>query len=164
MVAVQFPTLREGEAIVAMVSNSGGFLMGTNQLGQDVFSRLIYGTRVALLIGFTSSIAALLIGVPLGLFAGHNSGKTDRGLSLLMDSMYAFPGLILAIAITAVLGPSMFNVIVAISVLYIPTYYRIVRGQTSRLRKRSTSKPRGASGRARGKFYGTISSPTSSRR
>jgi peptide/nickel transport system permease protein len=130
IVAAQFPTLREGEAIVAVISDSGGFLMGTNQLGQDVFSRLIYGTRVALIIGFTSSIAALLIGIPLGLFAGHNGGKSDRGLSLLMDSMYAFPGLILAIAITAVLGPSMFNVIVAISVLYIPTYYRIVRGQT----------------------------------
>ena len=54
----------------------------------------------------------------------------DRLMSLLMDSMYAFPGLILAIAITAVLGPSVFNVIVAIAVLYIPTYYRIVRGQT----------------------------------
>jgi peptide/nickel transport system permease protein len=129
-VAAQFPTLREGGSIVAVVSSSGGYLMGTNQLGQDVFSRLIYGTRVALLIGFTSSIAALLIGVPLGLFAGHNGGKSDRGLSLLMDSMYAFPGLILAIAITAVLGPSIFNVIIAISVLYIPTYYRIVRGQT----------------------------------
>ena len=129
-IAVQFPTLREGAVVVAVVSDSGGFLMGTNQLGQDVFSRLIYGTRVALLIGFTSSIAALLVGIPLGLFAGHNGGKADRGLSLLMDSMYAFPGLILAIAITAVLGPSIFNVIIAISVLYIPTYYRIVRGQT----------------------------------
>jgi peptide/nickel transport system permease protein len=129
-IAVQFPTLREGARVVAVVADSGGFLMGTNQLGQDVYSRLIYGTRVALLIGFTSSIAALLIGIPLGLFAGHNGGKADRGLSLLMDSMYAFPGLILAIAITAVLGPSIFNVIIAISVLYIPTYYRIVRGQT----------------------------------
>jgi peptide/nickel transport system permease protein len=129
-VAVQFPTLREGESIVALVASSGGYLMGTNQLGQDVYSRLIYGTRVALLIGFTSSIAALLIGIPLGLFAGHTGGRADRGLSLLMDSMYAFPGLILAIAITAVLGPSIFNVIIAIAVLYIPTYYRIVRGQT----------------------------------
>jgi peptide/nickel transport system permease protein len=129
-IVVQFPTLREAGSIVAVVSNQGGFLMGTNQLGQDVYSRLIYGTRVALLIGFSSSIAALFLGVPLGLFAGHNGGRSDRGLSLLMDSMYAFPGLILAIAISAVLGPSVLNVIIAISVLYIPTYYRIVRGQT----------------------------------
>lgn len=129
-VAAQFPTLREGASITGVVANSGGFLMGTNQLGQDVYSRLIYGTRVALLIGFTSSIAALFLGVPLGLLAGNTGGKTDRLLSLLMDSMYAFPGLILAIAISAVLGPSIINVIIAISVLYIPTYYRIVRGQT----------------------------------
>jgi peptide/nickel transport system permease protein len=73
---------------------------------------------------------ALVLGVPLGLFAGYSSGPIDRLLSLVMDSMYAFPGLILAIAITAVLGPSVLNVIVAIAVLYIPTYYRIVRGQT----------------------------------
>jgi peptide/nickel transport system permease protein len=62
--------------------------------------------------------------------AGFIGGSFDRLLSLVMDSLYAFPGLILAIAITAVLGPSILNVIVAISVLYIPTYYRIVRGQT----------------------------------
>ena len=108
----------------------GGFLLGTNQLGQDVLSRLIHGTRVAFLIGFAAALAALVIGVPLGLLAGYAGGALDRGISLVMDSMYAFPGLILAIAITAVLGPSVLNVVVAISVLYIPTYYRIVCGQT----------------------------------
>jgi peptide/nickel transport system permease protein len=108
----------------------GGFILGTNQLGQDVLSRLIYGTRVAFLIGFAAALAALVIGVPLGLLAGYAGGALDRSISLIMDSMYAFPGLILAIAITAVLGPSVLNVVVAISVLYIPTYYRIVRGQT----------------------------------
>jgi len=95
-----------------------------------VLSRLIYGTRVAFLIGFAAALAALVIGVPLGLLAGYAGGSLDRSISLIMDSMYAFPGLILAIAITAVLGPSVLNVVVAISVLYIPTYYRIVRGQT----------------------------------
>ena len=109
---------------------TGGFLLGTNQIGQDVLSRLIYGTRVAFLIGFAAALAALVIGVPLGLLAGYTGGVLDRTISLVMDSMYAFPGLILAIAITAVLGPSILNVVVAISVLYIPTYYRIVRGQT----------------------------------
>ncbi len=73
---------------------------------------------------------ALVTGVPLGLIAGYTGGKLDRILTLVMDSLYAFPGLILAIAITAVLGPSILNVIVAIAVLYVPTYYRIVRGQT----------------------------------
>jgi peptide/nickel transport system permease protein len=129
-VAAQFPTLREDQSITGEIATAGGFLLGTNDIGQDVFSRLLWGTRIALLIGFSASIVALVLGVPLGLLAGFVGGTLDRLLSLLMDSMYAFPGLILAIAITAVLGPSVLNVIVAIAVLYIPTYYRIVRGQT----------------------------------
>jgi len=107
-----------------------GFLLGTNQLGQDVFSRLVWGTRIAFLVGFASALFALVIGLPLGLIAGYAGGRLDRGMSLMMDSLYAFPGLILAIAIAAVLGPSVLNVIVAIAVVYVPTYFRIVRGQT----------------------------------
>ncbi len=129
-ITAQFPTLREGNSITGQTANAGGFLLGTNDIGQDVWSRLLWGTQIALLIGFSASLVALVLGVPLGLFAGFTGGIPDRLLSLLMDSMYAFPGLILAIAITAVLGPSVLNVIVAIAVLYIPTYYRIVRGQT----------------------------------
>jgi peptide/nickel transport system permease protein len=128
--ASKYPTLRQAQSIAGGIQTAGGFLLGTNDIGQDVWSRLLWGTRVALLIGFSSSIVALVLGVPLGLLAGFVGGVVDRLMSLVMDSMYAFPGLILAIAITAVLGPSVFNVIVAIAVLYIPTYYRIVRGQT----------------------------------
>jgi peptide/nickel transport system permease protein len=129
-VSAQFPTLRQGQTITGETSTAGGFILGTNDIGQDVLSRLLWGTRIALTIGFSSSIVALVLGVPLGLFAGFVGGTFDRLFSLLMDSLYAFPGLILAIAITAVLGPSILNIIVAIAVLYIPTYYRIVRGQT----------------------------------
>jgi peptide/nickel transport system permease protein len=125
-----YPSLAEGKSVTGEEAAAGGFLLGTNQIGQDVFSRLIWGTRIALLIGFSASIIALVLGVPLGLLAGFTGGMLDRGLSVIMDSLYAFPGLILAISITAVLGPSVLNVIVAIAVLYIPTYYRIVRGQT----------------------------------
>ena len=128
--AAQFPMLREAQSITGGTATSGGFILGTNDIGQDVLSRLLWGTRVALIIGFSASIVALVLGVPLGLFAGFVGGPFDRLLSLVMDSLYAFPGLILAIAITAVLGPSILNIIVAIAVLYIPTYYRIVRGQT----------------------------------
>ena len=129
-VKAQFPSLREAASITGVTATAGGFLLGTNDIGQDVLSRLLWGTRIALIIGFSSSIVSLVIGVPLGLLAGFVGGTFDRLLSLLMDSLYAFPGLILAIAITAVLGPSILNIIIAISVLYIPTYYRIVRGQT----------------------------------
>ena len=125
-----YPSLRTAGSVTGVVATAGGFILGTNDIGQDVLSRLLWGTRIALIIGFSSSILSLIIGVPLGLLAGFAGGAFDRLLSLLMDSLYAFPGLILAIAITAVLGPSILNIIVAISVLYIPTYYRIVRGQT----------------------------------
>jgi peptide/nickel transport system permease protein len=126
---VDYPEL----AIAGPITGEKGgksFPLGTNQIGQDVLSRLAWGARIALTIGFTASLFSLFLGVPLGLLAGYLGGKFDRVLTLVMDSLYAFPGLILAIAIAAVLGPSIVNVIVAIAVLYIPTYYRIVRGQT----------------------------------
>jgi peptide/nickel transport system permease protein len=129
-VSADFPALREGGTLSGGMHTTGGFIFGTNDIGQDVWSRLVWGTRVALFIGFSASLIGLFLGVPLGLLAGFVGGSFDRLLSLLMDSLYAFPGLILAIAITAVLGPSVFNIITAIAVLYVPTYYRIVRGQT----------------------------------
>lgn len=130
-VADSYPEL-QGVSDITGADSTGAdnFVLGTNQIGQDLFSRLIWGTRIALLIGFSAAGVALVFGVPLGLIAGYAGGKLDRVLTVVMDSLYAFPGLILAIAITAVLGPSVFNVIVAIAVLYVPTYYRIVRGQT----------------------------------
>ena len=127
----QYPDLQMDGAVAGEgISTSGSFPLGTNQLGQDVLSRLIWGTRVAFLIGFAAALMSLFIGLPLGLIAGFAGGWVDRTMSVIMDSLYAFPGLILAIAITAVLGPSIINVIVAIGVVYVPTYYRIVRGQT----------------------------------
>jgi peptide/nickel transport system permease protein len=131
-VAQNYTSLREAGSLTGEViaTSTKGFTMGTNDIGQDIYSRLIYGTRIALIIGFSSSLISLFLGVPLGLLAGFIGGAFDRLLSLVMDSLYAFPGLILAIAIAAVLGPSILNIIIAISVLYIPTYYRIVRGQT----------------------------------
>jgi peptide/nickel transport system permease protein len=122
------PVLKIGGSLTA--EGQQGFLLGTNQIGQDVFSRIIWGAQVALTVGLLSSVMSLLIGVPLGLIAGYIGGWLDRVLTLLMDSLYAFPGLILAIAIAAVLGRGLPNIIIAITVLYIPTYYRIVRGQT----------------------------------
>ncbi|MBU1866152.1 MAG: ABC transporter permease [Actinobacteria bacterium] len=125
-----YPSLVDAGAVSSLEQDTTSFPLGTNQVGQDVLSRLIWGARIAIIIGFSAAIASFVLGVPLGLIAGFAGGKLDRILTLFMDSVYAFPGLILAIAITAVLGPSIFNIIVAIAVLYIPTYYRIVRGQT----------------------------------
>jgi len=122
------PDLQIGETLSGTIQKS--FALGTNQIGQDILSRIIWGTRIALLVAFAAAVFALLIGVPLGMIAGYWSGKLERGLTLVMDSLYSFPGLILAIAIAAVLGPGILNVVIAIATLYVPTYYRIVRGQT----------------------------------
>ncbi len=124
----KYPTL----AIAGPLKESSGqgFILGTNDLGQDELSRLVWGARVALVVGLASALGSALVGVPLGLASGFVGGWPDRVLTLFMDSLYSFPGLILAIAISAVLGPGIGNVIVAIAVLYVPTYYRVVRGQT----------------------------------
>jgi len=111
-------------------SKASSFTLGTNQLGQDILSRIIWGTRIALIVGLSSACISFVIGVPLGLISGFFGGKLDRILTLIMDSLYAFPGLILAIAIAAVLGAGIGNIILAIAVIYIPTYFRVVRGQT----------------------------------
>ena len=129
----EYPTLQITSALRGETSK--GFIFGTNQIGQDVFSRIIWGTRIALIVGLSSAVISLLIGVPLGLISGFVGGPFDKVMTVIMDSLYSFPGLILAIAIAAVLGAGIGNIIVSIAVLYIPTYYRIVRGQTLSVKK-----------------------------
>jgi peptide/nickel transport system permease protein len=106
------------------------FILGTDNLGRDVLSRILHGADVVLKVAFLSAIFSALVGVPLGLLSGFIGGPLDRVLSLIMDSVYSFPGLILAIAIAAMLGPGVLNMAVAIAVVYVPTYFRVVRGQT----------------------------------
>jgi peptide/nickel transport system permease protein len=103
--------------------------MGTNYLGEDIFSRMIYGGSTMMEVAMLSVIICFLIGVPLGLVAGYSRPVVNSSLSLLMDSIYAFPGLVLAIAIAAVLGRGVVNLSIAIAVVYIPTYFRVVRSQ-----------------------------------
>uniref|UniRef100_A0A7J3X8G3 ABC transporter permease n=1 Tax=Thermofilum pendens TaxID=2269 RepID=A0A7J3X8G3_THEPE len=104
------------------------FIMGTDQLGRDVFARVVSGARFVLTVAFFSTAISAVIGTILGLLSGYIGGFLDRVLSLVMDSMYAFPGLILAIAIAALLGVGVLNISLAIAVVYIPSYYRMVRG------------------------------------
>ncbi len=105
------------------------YLMGTDKLGRDIFSRVVYGAQTIMIVAMLSAILSSLGGVPLGLLSGFTGGKLDRVLSLVMDSIYSFPGLILAIAMAAMLGPGVVNISIAIAVIYVPTYYRMVRGQ-----------------------------------
>jgi peptide/nickel transport system permease protein len=105
------------------------YLLGTDNLGRDVLSRIIWGSRTVMGVALSASLLSLLLGVSIGLISGYAGGKVDKVLSLIMDSIYSFPGLILAIAMVAVLGPGVVNVAIAVSVVYIPTFFRVVRGQ-----------------------------------
>ncbi|MFQ5406905.1 MAG: ABC transporter permease [Anaerolineales bacterium] len=127
-VQAQYPTLELGNTVRGVPPRS--FILGTNPIGQDVLSRIIWGTRIALFVGLSAAVVAISVGVPLGLFSGFVGGRLDRTLTVVMDSIYAFPGLILAIAIAAVLGPSILNIVMVLGFVYVPTYFRIVRGQT----------------------------------
>lgn len=111
------------------------FPLGTDKMGRDMLSRIIHGGRIALYIGVVAALFSMLIGVPLGLISGYVGGIVDRVLSLIMDSIYAFPGLVLAIIIAAMLGPNVINVIIAIAIVYIPTFFRVTRGQVLSIRE-----------------------------
>src|SRR5207245_11503240 len=109
----------------------GAFLMGTDRGGQDVLSRISWGSRLPLAIIAVSTTISLALGLPLGLVSGFAGGRMDRGILLVMDSIYAFPGLLLAIAIAAVIGRGILNISFAIAVVYIPTYFRIIRNHVT---------------------------------
>lgn len=116
---------------------SSQYLFGTNDLGQDVYSRVLSGGGVMLQVSLLSVIVCLAIGVPLGLFASYAGGALDRVVGLLMDSIYAFPGLVLAIAIAATLGRGVLNMALSIAVVYIPSYFRVIRSQVLSIKEMS---------------------------
>jgi ABC-type dipeptide/oligopeptide/nickel transport system permease subunit len=102
-------------------------LLGTDILGRDVFSRLLYGARLSLFIGFIAVLVGASIGIPLGMISGFFGGVFDVIVMRLIDVMLAFPSILLAVCIVAVLGPSLENAMVAVGIVAIPTYARIVR-------------------------------------
>jgi peptide/nickel transport system permease protein len=119
-------TINTGPILTAPNSQ---FPLGTDDVGRDMLSRVIAGGGVMLQVAIVSVLVCLVIGVPLGLFSSHTGGLVDRFFSLIMDSIYAFPGLILAIAISLVLGRGVINMALSIAVVYIPSYFRVIRSQ-----------------------------------
>lgn len=108
----------------------GAHLLGTDNLMRDVWSRVVFGSRTILGISVLAAIISSVFGIFFGLLSGYAGGLLDRALSLIMDAVYVFPGLILAIALAAMFGPGVINITFAVAVIYIPTYFRLVRGQT----------------------------------
>ena len=110
---------------------SSAHWFGTNVRGYDVFSRTLFGARAALSVVFLATGLSLVIGVPLGLISGYLGGKIDRILLFFMDTLYTLPGLLLSVALAFVLGRGIVNVAIAVSIAYIPQYFRVVRNQTA---------------------------------
>lgn len=109
--------------------------LGTDHLGRDIYSRIIYGTQITLYVAFLSVIIGAFFGVTLGLIAGYYGRWVDSVIMRTMDVLLAFPGILLALAIVSALGPALINVVIAVGIFAIPTFARIVRGSTLSVRK-----------------------------
>lgn len=108
------------------------FLLGTDDLGRDFLSRLIYGTRISMGLGLMVVFLSVLIGTIVGLFSGYLGGRLDRIIMSAVDIMMSFPSILLAIVIVAILGPGLWNTVIAVNVMAWPAVIRIVRGETLR--------------------------------
>lgn len=114
---------------------SPGHLLGTDELGRDLLSRVLWGTRVSVPVAFVAVAVGLFAGGIIGLVCGYAGGITDLLLMRFIDALLAFPGLILAIALVAALGPGLRNAMIAIGIVAIPAYARLVRGQVLQLKQ-----------------------------
>jgi len=115
---------------------SWSHVLGIDDLGRDEMSRLVYGIRSSLEVGILSVLLSGAVGVPLGLIAGFYGRWVDTIVSRLTDTVLAFPALILAVGMAAILGPSLFNVTIALAIGFVPTMVRVIRGETLVLRDR----------------------------
>ncbi|MEN3009916.1 MAG: ABC transporter permease [Candidatus Bipolaricaulaceae bacterium] len=111
-------------------------LLGTDELGRDLLSRIIHGTRVSLLMALISVAIGLAVGVPVGALSGFYGGWFDLLVQRAVDILLAFPGILLAIVVVAILGPGLWNAMLAVGISFIPTYVRVVRGSVLELREK----------------------------
>lgn len=118
-----------------LVGPSGAHLLGTDELGQDLLSRVLGGTQVTVYVAGTSVILASVIGVLLGALSGYFGGWLDAVAMRVVDVMFAFPAILLALLVVAVLGPGVNQLIIAITIVYIPAFARISRGATLSVRR-----------------------------
>lgn len=119
-----------------LASPSGSHLFGTDVSGFDIFSRTLYAPRVDILIAFTSTVLAMLAGIPLGILAGYRSGKLPELMSRGFDIVQAFPFFILALVLLAIFGPSVRNLILVVAIVNAPIYFRLMKSQAQTLKGR----------------------------
>lgn len=119
-----------------LIAHSRAHPLGTDKLGRDILSRTIHGARISLLVGFATVAISLTIGLAVGSLAGYFGGWIDQALMRLVDILLAFPGVLLAIAFTAVLGPGLDHVVLALCLIGWTGYARLVRGEILALRER----------------------------
>lgn len=141
LAAIFAPLVSPSDPLAQKVINglrppSAEHLMGTDKLGRDVFSRMIYGSRISLLVGVGVVAIAAGLGTLLGLVAGYAGGLADELVMRITDIFFAFPALILAMAIAAALGPNLRNALIAIAAVTWPVYARLIRGQVLSLKER----------------------------
>jgi peptide/nickel transport system permease protein len=132
-IAPERPGATDFDAVLAHPSWS--HLFGTDQLGRDVFSRVVWGARASIQVGLFATMLALLVAVPLGLLAGYYGGWLDSVIARTTDVLLAFPFLILAIGLAAIIGPSLGTVTIALGVAAIPVMLRVARGEAFALRE-----------------------------
>lgn len=114
---------------------SPGFLLGTDELGRDMLTRLMYGGRLSLLMGVVPVLAAFAIGTAIGLFAGYIGGKVNMIIMRVLDVFYAFPSVLLAVAISGALGPGMSNSLLALTLVFVPQVVRVAESVTTQVRQ-----------------------------
>jgi peptide/nickel transport system permease protein len=112
------------------------YLLGTDQLGRDVLSRLIFGARVSMIVGFTAVIFAGVVGTGLGIISGYLGGWVDQVIMRLTDTWLALPALTFAIFLAAIVGPSMWNIVIILGITYWTRYARVIRGEVLSLKER----------------------------
>ena len=119
---------------IAEQAPTAAHLLGTDDLGRDQLSRIIYGARISLSVGIMSILAGGLLGTLMGMLAGYVRGWVDQLITIVVDALLAFPPLLLPLAIAAALGPSIFNLVIALAIARVPVYARLARGQSLQVR------------------------------
>jgi peptide/nickel transport system permease protein len=114
---------------------SPGFLLGTDELGRDMISRLMYGGRISLLMGVIPVLAAFIAGTGIGLFAGYVGGRLNMIIMRVLDVFYAFPSVLLAVAISGALGPGLSNSLIALTLVFVPQVVRVAESVTTQVRR-----------------------------